>query len=353
MDIKTLVRPIDSERATGRDLRADNSPSSLYHRIKDARTAARLQERKVTQSDDKNDLCKWRDVYDLAIEILSKHSKDLEVCAWLCEASLRLMGFPGLEASFNCTAKLINKYWHELFPFFEGDCLEDKVASFTGLNGNDTQGTLIAPISAVMITQGDTKGPYALWQYQQALEIANISDVSRRNKRLANGAILLSDIKTAISESTSIFYSQFRQDLSACIEAYRRLTESFEKKCGRQAPPSSQINEALLNFSEHLDFILSDRPNPQKIVQTQESIQYALPLKPDYSKIITREQALQTLDEVAKFFLNTEPHSPLPFLLQRAVRWGNMSFPLLLQELIHDENARNSVIKLTGIEIKH
>ena len=58
---------------------------------------------------------------------------------------------------------------------------------------------------------------------------------------------------------------------------------------------------------------------------------------------------LIALKAVADFFRRSEPHSPLPFALEQAVRWGQMPLPQLLRELIPDEGARHNLFKLTGI----
>ena len=68
--------------------------------------------------------------------------------------------------------------------------------------------------------------------------------------------------------------------------------------------------------------------------------------------ISDRQTALLAIKEVAKFFETTEPHSPLPYMLHRVVRWGNLPLPDLLKELINDEKTRFNVFDMTGIELK-
>ena len=52
---------------------------------------------------------------------------------------------------------------------------------------------------------------------------------------------------------------------------------------------------------------------------------------------------------IADFFRRNEPHSPIPFALEQAVRWGQMPLPQLLRELIPDDGSRQNFFKLTGI----
>jgi type VI secretion system protein ImpA len=64
---------------------------------------------------------------------------------------------------------------------------------------------------------------------------------------------------------------------------------------------------------------------------------------------MTREQAFQQLLQLAAYFRRTEPHSPLSYSIERVVRWGQMPLPELLNEIVTEENARNNLFWLAGI----
>jgi type VI secretion system protein ImpA len=53
--------------------------------------------------------------------------------------------------------------------------------------------------------------------------------------------------------------------------------------------------------------------------------------------IQNRQDALKRLSDIADFFRKTEPHSPISYLVQRAVKWGNMPLENWLQDVIKDE----------------
>jgi type VI secretion system protein ImpA len=67
------------------------------------------------------------------------------------------------------------------------------------------------------------------------------------------------------------------------------------------------------------------------------------------STIETRRQAIETLTRVADFFRRTEPHSPISYGIDQVVRWGRMSLPELLVELVSDKSAREEIFKRAGI----
>jgi len=68
------------------------------------------------------------------------------------------------------------------------------------------------------------------------------------------------------------------------------------------------------------------------------------------SGVISRAEAYQKLEEAADFLMRTEPHSPAPYLVKRAIAWGNMSLDELLQELIKEPGNLGFVYELLGIE---
>ncbi|MBQ4844183.1 type VI secretion system ImpA family N-terminal domain-containing protein [Pseudoalteromonas sp. MMG005] len=83
--------------------------------------------------------------------------------------------------------------------------------------------------------------------------------------------------------------------------------------------------------------------------QTERSV--VLPQAQSDKSTYTREDALADLNQIAVFFKQTEPHSPIPYLLARAIRWGNMSFSELMGELItKDSPVLAEISKLTGVE---
>ena len=66
-------------------------------------------------------------------------------------------------------------------------------------------------------------------------------------------------------------------------------------------------------------------------------------------QIASREDALRALGEIADFFRRTEPHSPLSYTLDEAVRRGRMTWPELLAEVVADTDTRNTILNTLGI----
>lgn len=45
-----------------------------------------------------------------------------------------------------------------------------------------------------------------------------------------------------------------------------------------------------------------------------------------------------------------EPHSPVPYLILKAVEWGSLPFPQLIRALVHDENIIVEMNREPGIK---
>ena len=57
------------------------------------------------------------------------------------------------------------------------------------------------------------------------------------------------------------------------------------------------------------------------------------------NRIDSREKALDCLREVAQFFRQTEPHSPVAYLAEKAARWGEMPLHEWLHRVLGDGDA--------------
>src|SRR5690242_11726955 len=91
-NISTLLLPISEKAPSGEPLRYEGT----YDRIMEAR---REDDASLEQGVWKRELKKadWILVNQLCLEALQKHSKDLQIAAWLLESWIHLRGFPGVR----------------------------------------------------------------------------------------------------------------------------------------------------------------------------------------------------------------------------------------------------------------
>jgi type VI secretion system protein ImpA len=358
LDLDSLLAPVSAESPAGANLREDFTPTSIYYELKDARTAARAAERRAQATYDEEDggeaLPDWNPILERVPEVLVGHAKDLELTAWLIEALLRRDGFAGLRDGFRLARGLVENFWDDLFPRPDEDGIITKLAPLTGLNGEGAEGTLIAPISMVEITQGMNYGPFNSWQYDQAQQVRGL-DPDALEKRVQEGAITPEIFHVAVGETDIEFFRTLIADLDGCIDEFKQLTAILDELAGADSPPSSAILQSLEAVREKVTFITKDlilEDTPPEVVEAASEGGGRGPSANGGGgggPLKTREDAFRTLQEVSEYFRRNEPHSPISYLLQQSVRWGRLSLPELVKELIQDSNARDTYFKLTGI----
>jgi type VI secretion system protein ImpA len=371
LDFELLLAPIAGDNPTGVSLRDDYSPTSSYNTIKTARDAARAAERQMVMTGDApvGPVAGWEPILKLGTKILGEESKNLEVAAWLTEALVRKYGFAGLRDGFRLLRELSERFWDGLYPLPDEDGVIARVAPLTGLNGQESDGVLLKPIANIPITARGAQRPFTLADYKRACEISGISDPEKRARMIDQGMPTLEKFEQASRETSAEFWRDLVEDLEACREEFHRLCDIIEEKCGKDddgfslAPPTSNIRNALEKAHEDV-LNLSRGRLADSSAQTAEAGESTMLVASDAntpmvggtvagsvaSRVQTREDAFRLLLQVAEFFKRTEPHSPVSYALEQAVRWGKMPLPDLWAELVPDESARSQLFKIVGIQ---
>jgi type VI secretion system protein ImpA len=365
LDFEQLLRPISEAQPTGVELKEDDALRAVYQAVKDAREAARTAEKKLyqaawleeagTASLDRPD---WKKVHDLATETIAAHSKDLWVAAWLIEALTRLHGFAGLRDGFRLTRELVERFWDGLHPRPDEDGVATTVAQLTGLNGDDSEGALLAPIDRIPITAAGSLRAFSSADHKQAVELDKMTDTDKRAQRIADGAVSLEMFEKGVRETPPEFFRALFDDIQQAHDEFFQLGESLESHCGTgpngypAAPPTSAIRNALTDVRDRVQSFA------QSVLGTSEPAPGAASAS-SASNVETpggagrtgmsRDEAFRQLQQVADFFRRTEPHSPVSYALEQAVRWGRMALPELLQELVSDTSVRDDLFRRMGI----
>lgn len=368
INISALLEPIEGELSVGPDLREDPAYVTDYTQIKDARRAARDAERNnMFDGDNSEALEHWQKIFSLAPKVLAEQSKDLEVACWLTEALVRKSGFQGLKDGFSLIRQLLENFWEAgIYPAEDEDGIETRVAPISGLNGEGADGVLLSPIRNSAITEDGSMEAFNYWQYKQAVDISRISDDRSRNSRIEQVGFTLEDIDKAVAQSSNEFYQNLIEDVELALNEYKIVNNLLTEYCGAyDAPPTSKIIELLdeakssikhfaklklptdtAPVEEETEQASDDQDAPQAAstatVQTVTVVENALN---------TREDAFKQLHKIAEYFMKTEPHSPISYMLTKAIRWGNMPLDELMKELIPDSSSRETYTSLTGVNV--
>lgn len=355
LDFERLLAPVSEEEPSGRDPREDASPTSLYYAVKAARRLARDQERMAALPPDPGQppppVPDWRPVSESALKLLAV-AKDLEVGAWLIEAELRRKGFAGLRDGFRLLREYCERYWDSVHPRPDSEGQLTRTAPLAGLNGDEAEGTLAAPLLRVVVTEGKSFGPFTRLDLHEVRIAEKIADPKKRESRLAEIGCTSQQFQTAVKETSPTFFRNLIDDLQASQTEYAQLTALLDEKCGEQSPPSSQLKqlleETLDEVREIAKPVIGASVEEGPAAAAEGAAAGAAPTG-DPNAIRTREDAHRQLERVAEYFRVNEPHNPISYALEQAVRWSLMPLPDLLTELITDKGPREQLFRLLGI----
>ena len=361
IDLDVVLAPLTGE-PTGIDLREDFSPDSIYFRLRDARAGARdLERQSETASGETVTPAQWREVRSLAVDALAARSKDLEVACWLTEALVRTDGLSGLAVGAEILGGLLERYWDALFPMPDEDGIETRVAPVGGLSGQGYDGTLLQPLRRLTLFNRPDGAPFAFWQYESTLELAAITDPTRRAQRIEAGTIAFEDVEKEARFAGPAHWTARLHDVEEALTAWSAMSEVLDRKAAVDSPSTSRVRDLLGAMAELCRRFspagnkddgsgdVSTGPGPQGAsAETGEGLPAVASAAP--GGIGGREQALRQLGDIAAWFRRHEPHSPLAYTLEEAVRRGRMTWPELLDELIPDETSRHALLTSLGIK---
>lgn len=357
-DLDALLGPIAGDDPHGADPRENLSARSPYFRLRDARSEARDAEKAADRADQDaaDPTPMWRTVRDLGTTCLSETSKDLEVAAWLTEALLRLDGLPGLTGGALLMRGLAERYWDGLYPLPDDYGMETRVAPVTGLNGRDGAGSLIQPLYKIVLFARRDGSPVTLYQWHQSEGLGRL-DATRRQQRIEAGAIPFEELETEARGAGARVFGKLRQDAAAARDAWEGMAAAMDERAGSDGPSTSQVRDLLTRIVDLAARFAPEEKMPHSgndavaasAGETVAARSEVMPRSGVRGPIATREDALAALADIAAYFRRTEPHSPLAYTLDEAVRRGRLSWPELLEEIVQEEGSRHAILTSLGI----
>src|SRR5262245_62014106 len=334
LNIEELLAPIPGENPAGQSVRYDGT----HDAIREARRADDSLERgdwvyQVKVAD-------WPAVIEMATKALTAKGKDLQITVWLVEALVKQHGFAGLRDGLQLLRELQERFWPSLYPVVEDEDVEPRVAPLAWLNEK-----LPPSIREVPLTQSRDGQNYAWWRWEESRAMDNLGrrDQEALAAAVADGKITGEQFDKAVEATSPTFYQALFEDLNQTWEEYEQLDRVVEEKFGREAPSLLEIKQAvescrvLIGEIAQKKGVLEPDPTPREPEPAPVAVaerapepalfpqlhsrpaipvhQGAMPLEPQ-----NRADALRRLAAVADYFHRTEPHSPVAYLVQRAVR---------------------------------
>lgn len=352
VDLEALLAPIEEENPSGQYLRY----SGIYDEISEARRADETVVANDYESAGKT--ADFRQVVSLAKPALESDSKDMQIAAWYSEALVKLYGFSGLRDAFRLTTGLQETFWDSIHPQIEEGDMEGRANAISWMDEQCAFAVKQAPIT--------NYAGYGFFDFEDAkrfdipdnIESLDEAEQSRllelRTQAETEGRVTAQKWAQEVANTRRAFYEELTKTIAECWAEYKKLNASIESKFDqRQMPSMQKVYRALEDVEIQVKKLHEQKkleePYPEELEGDAEAGEGGEGGGTSKGPVKSRQDALRRLSEVAEYFKRTEPHSPVSYLVQRAVKWGNMPLESWLQDVVKDDNALYTIRETLGL----
>ncbi len=148
------------------------------------------------------------------------------------------------------------------------------------------------------------------------------------------------------------FWRRAAADLRAATASLAKLNATLARQCGADAPGLGGIEAALSDLASLIGVALSERQGSPAAAASRAPAAampaQAAPRAPA-AAAPSRQSAYRDLANIAELLRRIEPHSPVPYLISRAVEWGALPFPELMARFANAGLDLAAVFELLGL----
>ncbi|MFC0337334.1 type VI secretion system protein ImpA [Kushneria avicenniae] len=359
LSVETLLAPING--GSGEDL----TFSLLFDEIKEAR---RADPDYLPQGEWQTELkqADWGLVIRLAGQALAEQSKDIQLAGWLCEGLAHREGFAGIRFGLHLTGRLLDEYWESLYPEFDEDDLEERSARLSWLSD-----TLTSVVRTLPLVAGEG---YGLADYEESRQVENQArnDPDAMGTALREGKINDEIFQRSVVLSSTEFLKDRHANIVEALTGLHQLESICDQKLGHDAPSYGALQKVMEQCRDLTERLLRDRgasftsesaetPLDAPIAMSEAGV--AAPVNEAISTSVghgpadslrkhpqSRDEAFEMLNGVARYFKEREPHSPVPYLVERAIKWGRMPLEEWLKDVIKDDGVIDNIRDTLGTQ---
>ncbi|HYW10405.1 MAG TPA: type VI secretion system ImpA family N-terminal domain-containing protein [Longimicrobium sp.] len=229
-----------------------------------------------------------------------------------------------------------------------------------------------AELGRVDLTRPASGAPVFTWeQWQAAVHRDHVQRAA--SERPAPGEATQDDVLEAAARTPTRFYLRAERELADTVDAVEALQELLRHH-GPCTPSLGPLHRKAAEIRAWVRARLAERPaaEPEPCPDEPECAAPDDPCEPDdpdalddaadaeerdrplpvpcgATGIRGRDEAYALLDAAAAYLARTEPHSPTPWLVRRAVAWGRLELGELLEMLIAEGHDLKTLRLLLGL----
>lgn len=302
----------------------------------------------------------WPGVARQCHQLLVEQTKDLRLAQWLTEALALTQGYAGLLQGLQLCADLCERYWDDLHPQADHGDMEQRVGNMTWLLQR-----VVTLVNTRPLTRGRQGAVYSLQDMAAAHHWQAQLERSPQDARSQSGdRLTLDQFMRALRETPKAELRTTLQTVRDCEAQLRAWQALVDAKMGSHGPSFAAAKEALASAVHDIERLAreagalaeeaadpadGDQHGQQGDPMADAEGTSATPAG-QKGQLRSRAQALQQLRDVAAFFRRTEPHSPVAYLAEKAVKWGDMPLHEWLRKVVKDQGSMSHLHELLGVD---
>lgn len=362
--IDTLIAPIDgSHHGVGEDL--------IFDPRIDAVVAARQEDDPLLAQGNwvtELKVADWDFVRNQCADLLSHTSKDMKLALWYVDALSHTDYLAGISHGLSLLQALNDEYWLTMYPPLDGE--EDSMDIRAGLLSWFVK-ALTDDLKQLPLADTKTDN----YNYNYYLTARDHDKQRQQNPDSETSSQLtLNDYNQAIKNSSESWQQALVRDLNIITEQWQTLTDQLNDLMGMDAPVFAPVTDLLNALTQHLRSLIPEQmdnaadvsqENTMRAMDNEEMVGEdngqsapsknvaATSFNPSNRDHQTnRRQALKLLGQIQDYFATNEPHSPVTFLLGRAIDWADMPLDQWLTHIIKNEDQLATLSDMIGIQPK-
>ena len=280
----------------------------------------------------------WPKIIQVTQETLKETSKDLLTAARLTEALTKTQGFVGVRDGLQLMRRMVDECWDRIFPDISDGDLEVRAAPFNWLDDRDRGARF--PTTLHMVPLFRESGQSFSW-------------LSWKQIQEGKEGFTTSDFEDAVMQATTEECQHLVDDLMEALNELTKIKEVLENRLQSDAPGLLELQTALMEVYTLAKQILARKAPAQSDEEDAGESEGAdngggggAPAR----RMHTRDDVYRQLREAAELLQRMEPHSPIPYLILKAVEWGSMPFPDLMKAMIRDDNVIEEMRRDLGLK---
>ncbi len=347
LTLEALLAPVSIAEPEGRPAAEDESYRRIRHEREeeDASLPLGAWERELKRAN-------WVAASELAATALATRSKDLQLAAWLFEALIARSGFQALAPCLGVIDALLVRYRDRLHP----QNIEHRINLLVWIGQK-----LLPPLRRVAITATGSGHDYAWNDWEQAQRNEQLrASLGKQREAEIEGATL-ADVGAALACTSNERIVFLQRCLGEGLAAVQTLEATLDAQFGDDAPGLSPMR----NLLERIEVVLmaEARRRGVSMPAAAPSEDAAVPnaagdggggggdSRIQHAAVgsLDRREVYAALADIAHALETIEPHSPVPYLIRRAVAWGGLNTAQLYNEVFVRCGGQINIFELLGL----